>query len=328
MNYRRFGNTELMVSQVGFGCWAIGGGAKVGDVPIGWANTSDEDSMAAIKTALDIGINFFDTADFYGLGHSEELLGKVLAGQKAIIATKVGHRNLSGKIVLDYSYPYIVQACEKSLERLRVETIDYYQLHSARLQHLQQGECIEAMEKLKQDGKIRYWGLSLNTFQPAPEAQFLINNHLGDGLQLVLNLINRRAVSLLEPASRAGFGLIARMPLQFGLLTGKFSGGTKFENDDHRSFRLTEGVIEQATEVLDKYAWPSAVELGMSKTAFALNFILHYPAISTTIPGMKNVHQVRINTEDIRSIDPAVIERLSASNTTFETLLEEIEKLG
>src|SRR5215212_5517509 len=141
MEYRKFGNTDLNVSQVGFGAWAIGGEAIVGGIPIGWGPADDQVSVDAIHAALDAGINFFDTADFYGLGHSETLLGKLL-NKDSIIATKVGQRNVNDKIVLDYSREYVLRACEESLKRLKRDTIDYYQLHAARLPHLENGECI------------------------------------------------------------------------------------------------------------------------------------------------------------------------------------------
>src|SRR5215207_8964298 len=143
MQYRKFGNTELSVSEIGFGAWAIGGNIKVGHVPIGWGKTDDAISAEAIQAAVDAGINFFDTADFYGLGHSETLLGGVVGKNKNILlATKVGHRNIEEKIVLDYSKAHILNACTESLRRLKRDSIDYYQLHSARLSHLEQGECI------------------------------------------------------------------------------------------------------------------------------------------------------------------------------------------
>ena len=167
MIYRKFGGTNLMVSEIGFGAWAIGGNAMVGDTPIGWGKADDAMSVAAIHKAMDCGINFFDTADFYGLGHSEDLLGKQLGSNKEmIIATKVGHRNVMETIQLDYSKEYIMAACEASLKRLKRDYIDYYQLHSARMQHFEKEKCVEAMEVLVQQGKIRYWGLSLNTFYP------------------------------------------------------------------------------------------------------------------------------------------------------------------
>ena len=139
MKYRKFGNTDLEVSEVGFGAWALGGNAMIGETAIGWGPADDETSVKAIHAALDAGINFFDTADIYGLGHSEDLLGKTLAGRPdVIIATKVGNVARDEKFTVDYDAAYIIEACEKSLQRLRRDTIDYYQLHTARLSHLQE----------------------------------------------------------------------------------------------------------------------------------------------------------------------------------------------
>src|SRR3978361_422191 len=126
MQFRKFGNTELTVSEIGFGAWAIGGNAVVGKTPIGWGKSDDSVSVSAIRKALDVGINFFDTADFYGLGHSEILLGKELRNNKEIIiATKVGHRVVDNAIQLDYSKEYILEACDESLRRLKRNEIDY-----------------------------------------------------------------------------------------------------------------------------------------------------------------------------------------------------------
>jgi aryl-alcohol dehydrogenase-like predicted oxidoreductase len=126
MQYRKFGRTDLEVSEIGFGAWAIGGEAIVGGMPIGWGPADDQVSTKAIQAAVEEGINFFDTADFYGLGHSEELLGKVLAEfPDMIIATKVGQRNIDNAIAIDYSREYIIEACEASLRRLKRESIDY-----------------------------------------------------------------------------------------------------------------------------------------------------------------------------------------------------------
>ena len=227
MEYRKFGRTDLLVSEIGFGGWVIGGPAMAGEVPIGWGATDQRMSEEALKTALDRGVNFFDTADFYGLGHSEALMGNVLSNQEeALIATKVGHRLAKDQsIYLDYSADYIMDACERSLRRLKREHIDYYQLHAAKLDHLKQGDCLEAMEKLKSEGKIRYWGLSVNTFHPEKEGDYLIDLQAGDGLQCVLNIINQKSLPLIRRAAEAGYGIIARMPLQFGLLTGKQQPG-------------------------------------------------------------------------------------------------------
>lgn len=319
----------MRVSEIGFGAWAIGGAAAVGGVPIGWGNADDATSTKAVYSALDAGINFFDTADFYGLGHSERLLGETIGGNKEIIiATKVGHRSIDEKIVLDYSKEYIVNACEESLKRLKREAIDYYQLHSARLAHLQEGECIEAMERLKQQGKIRYWGLSLNTFYPQPEADYLIDKNLGDGFQLVFNLINQRATEVMKKAAANGYGLIARMPLQFGLLTGKFSSASTFEKDDHRSFRLSKEIMEKALALLEEKVWPIAAKETASKTSLALNFILSFKEISTEIPGIRTPEQVQSNTEGIQTLsdeDKALLQSLARE---WEPIVGMMEQRG
>jgi len=329
MNYRLFGKTDLRVSEIGFGAWAIGGGAKVGDVPIGWGDADDTVSTKAIYSALDAGINFFDTADFYGLGHSEALLGETIGENKdIIIATKVGHRNIDEKIVLDYSKEYIVEACEKSLKRLKRDCVDYYQLHSARLAQFQSGECIEAMEALKQQGKIRYWGLSLNTFHPQAEADYLMEKNYGDGFQLVFNVINQRALTTIEKAAAKGYGIIARMPLQFGLLTGKFSSSTKFEKDDHRSFRLTQEILQKAAAILEEKVWPISQKDGLSKTSLALNYILSFTEISTVIPGIRTAEQVQSNTEGLKQLSVDDKTFLQSLASDWESIVQLMEQRG
>lgn len=302
MNYRTLGKTGLKVSEIGFGAWAIGGPAMAGDIPIGWGDVKVEESIRAISKARELGINFFDTADFYGLGHSEVLLGKVLKPfwNEIILATKVGHELLSdGTINLNYSKNYIIEACERSLKRLQKDVIDVYQLHSARMIHLEQGECIEAMEKLQQDGKIRYWGISLNTFQPDGEAEFFFEHNIGHTFQVVFNIINQVAYeNVLKKAAENNYGIIARMPLQFGLLTGKFSKETRFDKNDHRSFRLTPDILELASDKL-VLVWEIAENYRVSKTNFALSFIINHREVSTVIPGIKTVRQAEENSQDI-----------------------------
>lgn len=329
MNYRKFGKTDLLVSEIGFGAWAIGGAASVGNVPIGWGDADDNASTKAIYSALDAGINFFDTADFYGLGHSESLLGETVgANTNVVIATKAGHRAVDEKIVLDYSKGHIINACEQSLKRLKRDRIDYYQLHSARVNHLQNGECIEAMEMLKQQGKIRYWGLSLNTFHPQPEADYLMERNLGNGFQLVFNIINQRAIETVKNAAAKGYGLIARMPLQFGLLTGKFSSSASFQKDDHRSFRLSPEIMERSLELLREKVWPIAAKEGASKGSLALNFILSFAEISTVIPGIRTAEQVQANTENIRTLSAEDKSFLQSLATEWAPVVQLMEQRG
>ena len=330
MKYRAFGQTDLTVSETGFGAWAIGGAAIVGTTPIGWGRTSDSDSVLAIRKARDLGINFFDTADFYGLGHSETLLGKETgSSRECIIATKVGHRNINESIVFDYSKEYIIEACNSSLRRLKRNEIDFYQLHTARMAHLENGECIAAMQLLQQQGKIRYWGLSLNTFEPAPEAEFLLQHKLGNGFQLVFNLVNQLALPLLEPAATGGMGIIARMPLQFGLLTGNIKPESVFEPTDHRSFRLTPGVIQQVVQTLETKVWGLCRKYECSATTLALSFILAHPQISVVIPGMRNPEQVVQNTVTPVLLEPADVQLLQQLfETDWKQVVAEFKKLG
>ena len=303
MNYRKFGNTDLTISEIGFGAWGIGGPAMVGDLAIGWGDVNDETSIKALKKSFDLGINFFDTADFYGFGHSEELIGKVFGNRDdVIIATKVGHRVENENIILDYTKAHIIKSCDESLKRLKREQIDFYQLHSAKLEHLIDGQCIEAMLDLQQKGKIKYWGISLNTFNPYPEAEFLIDKNLAQGFQLVLNIINQRSLKLIKLASEKGYGIIARIPLQFGLLTGKFKKGTRFDKNDHRHFRLPPQFLVELIDALDD-VWRISEKYNVDKTTFALSFIMNHPGVSTVIPGIKTPEQAEKNTKSLIKID-------------------------
>jgi aryl-alcohol dehydrogenase-like predicted oxidoreductase len=323
MEYRVLGKTGIKVSLVGFGAWGIGGPAMAGDVPIGWGSIDDTESEKAVLRALDFGINFFDTADFYGLGHSEEILGKLLKGKDVVIATKVGHRLLDDDSILtDYSKKYILEACEKSLKRLQRDTIDVYQLHSARIEHLKNGECNEAMEQLKSEGKIRHWGISLNTFEPEPETEFFVKNNIGSTFQAVLNIINQKALAKVFPqAAEHNYGIIARMPLQFGLLTGKFNYETHFEKNDHRSFRLNAPVLHNSLDKL-KPVWEIQKKYNISKTSFAMSFIASHPEVSTIIPGIKTEQQAEENTKDIIKLDQEDMDKLHKMYTSdFEHLI-------
>lgn len=330
MRFRKFGKTDLVVSEIGFGAWAIGGNAMVGKTPIGWGKADDAASVAAIHKAMDCGINFFDTADFYGLGHSEILLGKQLRSNKEIIvASKVGHRNVAETIQLDYSKEYIMAACEASLQRLKRDTIDYYQLHSARMEHFEKERCVEAMEVLKKQGKIRYWGLSLNTFYPTLEATFMMEHTIGDGFQLVYNIINQRALSLMKKAKENGYGVIARMPLQFGLLTGKFASDKNFTADDHRSFRFNKEILNGSLKILEEQIWPLCNKYNISKTSLALSYILSYNAVSTVIPGIRTAQHAIDNTTGLVQLAPEDVLLIeNAFHTDFAAIVNLMEKQG
>lgn len=331
MNYRKFGNTDLTVSEIGFGAWAIGGSANVGGVEIGWGPSDDRESEKALLNALEAGINFIDTADFYGLGHSEELIGRVLGkNQEMLFATKVGQKvGKDGSIQIDYSKDYVIQACENSLRRLKREAIDFYQLHVARMSHLEAGDCIEAMELLKQQGKIRYWGSSLITFAPDPEAAFLMDAGKGSGFQLAFNLINQLGLSIIQEAGMNGYGIIARMPLQFGLLGGEMTAKTAFSKDDHRSNRLTSEIIEEVNGILHRYVLPLAENYETSLSALALSFILGFDKVSTVIPGIRTAKQVEQNTKGLVRLSEADHQFLQdLFELEWATILEKIRSRG
>jgi aryl-alcohol dehydrogenase-like predicted oxidoreductase len=319
----------LQVSEIGFGAWAIGGGAMIGNVSIGWGDADDKTSKQAIHAAIDAGINFFDTADIYGLGHSEKILGETIGKRKdIIIASKVGNVSRNNEFTIDYSKQHIFTACDQGLKRLNRDVIDYYQLHSARLQHLQQGDCIEAMNELQEKGKIRYWGLSINTFDPLPEPGYMIENKIGNGFQLVLNILNQKAISILKKANDNGFGVIARMPLQFGLLTGKFNSGSSFPINDHRYKRLTAKVIDQVNNAIAP-VWNLCEKYKTTKTQLALSYVLSYPEVSTAIPGIRTTQHVEQNTKGLVQLekqDLELIENLGA--TDFLPVMELIRQQG
>src|SRR2546430_7186633 len=166
MQYRDLGRTGIRVSAIGFGAWAIGGAAGASGTPLGWGRTSDDESLAAIRRARDLGVTFFDTADSYGFGRSESLLGIVLSRRRneVVIATKVGIvRTDAGEMRKDFSRQHIFLAVDGSLKRLRTDYIDLYQVHNPTIEELEREEIQEAMEMLQDAGKVRFWGVSVTT---------------------------------------------------------------------------------------------------------------------------------------------------------------------
>jgi aryl-alcohol dehydrogenase-like predicted oxidoreductase len=193
---------------------------------------------------------------------------------------------------------------------------------------LQQGECIEAMQQLQQEGKIRYWGLSLNTFYPDAEGDYLLENGAGNGFQVVLNILNQKGLGLIKKAAAKGYGIIARMPLQFGLLTGKFNEQKTFEANDHRSKRLTKDVIQNSLTALEP-VWALCEKYKITKTALALSYILSYDEVSTVIPGIRTPEQVESNTTGIVKLDEEDKQFIESLNQkSFESLLKLIESKG
>jgi aryl-alcohol dehydrogenase-like predicted oxidoreductase len=295
MQYRELGKTGIKVSAVGFGAWAIGGPSEASGAPLGWGRTTDEESLAAIRRARDLGVTFFDTADSYGFGRSESLLGIVLSRkrQDVVIATKVGVvRTSSGELKKDFSKQHIFVAVDGSLKRLRTDYIDVYQVHNPTIDDLRREDIQDAMERLQDAGKIRFWGVSV--FNPEDGLE-VVRQSWGHVLQVLYNILNQAPAQELFPAAKEkGYGIIARVPLASGLLTGKFRNDTIFPADDIRQNFLTPRRLQEALGRVDEV---KSIIGGTARTLIegALRFVLANDAVATAIPGAKNIHQVENN---------------------------------
>ena len=311
MQYRILGRTGIRVSEIGFGAWAIGGTAEASGMPLGWGGASDDDSLAAIRRARDLGVNFFDTADSYGFGRSESLLGIVLSRrrQDVVIATKVGVvRSSNGELRKDFSQQHIFHAVDGSLKRLRSDYIDVFQLHNPTLADLRRGDIQEAMEVLQDAGKIRFWGVSISTVDEGLE---IVKNGWGHVLQVLYNVLNQApAAELFPAAAQRGFGVIARVPLASGLLTGKYREGAVFPSDDVRQSFLTQRRLAEVTPRVDEVR---AIIGGAARNVAegALRFVLANDAVSTVIPGARTARQVESNVAASEAkLPPDVVEKL------------------
>lgn len=301
MRYEQLGQRGPRVSTIGFGAWAIGG--------MDWGKTDDRESVRALHQALDLGTTLLDTADVYGRGHSERLIASVLAERSrddVVIATKAGNDFYNatdgddrgyGPIRQNYDRDYIISAAEKSLDRLGVETIDILQLHSGDLDQIERDDPWEALDTLKRQGKIRHAGWSIQSFQETAQAHILDRHKdLLDVIQVRYNLLEREAERVLFPkALEYGIGVIVRIPLLFGVLTGKFSRESRFGKDDHRRMNLAPEKLESHLAKLENLA-PVFSSFGDQTMAqVSLRFCLSHPACQTAIPGAKTGDQVRDN---------------------------------
>lgn len=309
MRYRRLGRTELQVSEIGFGAWAIGGN-KHGH---SYGPTDHVESLQAIVQALDMGCTFFDTADIYGHGLSEKLLGQALQKRRAdcVIATKVGNDFYHGPVHKNFDADYIRFAVEKSLERLRTDYIDLYQLHNPPLMMLQRGEHYDILDELKQAGKIRYYGVSVHD---AYEGEMAIHTGKPDAIQVVFNLLRQDAREELLPLAQANdIGLIAREPLANGILTGKYTTETIFTDDDFRSVWPREYFLMQL-QLAEKFrAFERPGHRTLTQTA--LRFVLDEASVSVVIPGMKTPAQARENlaVSDVPALSEAEHQAITAA---------------
>lgn len=294
MNYRQLGNTELRISEVSFGTWGVGGD---------WGHSSDSEALNGLARAMEQGVNFFDTADVYGAGHAEELLAKATRGKEDTvhIATKFCR---AGDIhdPKTYSEEQVRAYCEASLRRLKRERIDLYQIHCPPPAILHDGQVFSVLDKLKDEGKIRHYGVSVESVE---EGLFCLGVPGVKALQVIFNLFRQKpGEELLPRAESAGVGILARLPLASGLLTGKFSKDTTFAADDHRSFNANgehfnvgetfAGLpFEKGVQLAEQLRWIAEGRGDMARAS--MRWILDQPGVSCVIPGFKNAGQVDDN---------------------------------
>ena len=301
MQYTKLGRRGPKVSTIGFGAWAIGG--------MNWGKTDDAVSKRALQKALDLGVTLIDTADVYGFGHSEKLIAEVLQERgkgEVIIATKAGNDFYNagkeddtgyGAIKQTYTKEYILFAAEQSLKRLQVEALDILQLHSPDLEKLERDEPWEALAQLKKEGKIKHAGFSIQSFKETEQAHLLDRHHeLIDCIQVRYNLLEREAEKVLFPkAQEYGIGVIVRIPILFGFLTGKFNRDSRFSGDDHRLMNLSPEKLELYLQQLDRLQPLYQRFPDRSMAQVSLRAAISHPACHTAIPGAKTPEQVREN---------------------------------
>lgn len=305
MEYRKLGNTGLEVSAVSFGTWAIGGS---------WGDVDESTALDALARAIDAGVNFFDTADVYGDGRAERLLALATRGREDAIhiATKFCRKG-DVRDPQTYSAKSVREYCEGSLRRLERETIDLYQVHCPPREIIEQGDVFRVLDELKQEGKIRHYGVSVETVE---EGMLAIRHPGVAALQVIFNVFRQKPAAELFPHTSAkGVGILVRLPLASGLLTGKFTAGDTFAKDDHRHFNR-DGQAFNVGETFAGLPFAKGVELadrlrpiaeGRGSMARAsMRWILDDERVSCVIPGFKNAAQIDDNlaAQDVRPFTP------------------------
>jgi aryl-alcohol dehydrogenase-like predicted oxidoreductase len=294
MRYRKLGRTNLEVSEIGYGAWGIGGKQ--------WLGASDDESLRALRRAVELGLNFIDTALAYGDGHSERLVGQVLreAKTRVYVATKVPPKNRLWParpgigIQEVFPYDYILRSTEESLRNLGVETIDLQQLHVWNPEWIESEIWRRAFEDLKRSGKVRFVGVSINDHQP-DSALELIRTGLVDTVQVIYNIFDQTPERNLFPlCMEQNIGVIARVPFDEGSLTGAVTETTSFEPDDFRAYYFRGDRKKQVAERVAALRRDLADVEG-TLPEIALRFCLSHPAVSTVIPGMRKVRNVEAN---------------------------------
>lgn len=298
MLVRPFGKTGWRLAPVGLGCWQFGGAVTLDGKPDGWPGANDAESISTVQRALDLGVNFFDTADQYGWGRSEEVLGRALKERgerdRLHIATKVGYwHDAEGHRTFNESRDYILRACEASLRRLQTTYIDLYQCHLGKTERWQ--EFLDAFETLQREGKIRFFGISSNDF--AAIQRFNERRNL-TAVQVNYSLLDRHAEAEILPYCRErGIAVIARGVLARGILSGKYNSQSIFPPDDIR-FNWTNGEnraqYERHIAIVQRLE-PLARKNGFLSSQLAIKFVLNHVGVSLAIVGAKNRHQLEDN---------------------------------
>lgn len=294
MKYRTLGRTGWKISEVSFGAWAIGGA---------WGPVEDNESLAALHKAIDMGVNFFDTADVYGDGRSERLLAELRKKykQKIYITTKAGRR-LDPHTAAGYNRKNLTSFVERSLKNLDTDAIDLLQLHCPPTEVYYMPEVFGIVDDMVKAGKIRYYGVSVEKVEEALKA---IEYPNVQSVQIIFNMFRHRPSELfLEQAKKRKVGIIARVPLASGMLTGKLKANTDFAPDDHRKFNRrgeafdrgeTFSGVDYDTGLKAVKKLKAICSSGMTMAQFALLWILMFDAVTCTIPGAKRPAQAQEN---------------------------------
>ena len=294
MNYRELGRTGWKVSTISFGAWAIGNA---------WGKVDADESLQALHRAVDLGVNFFDTADVCGDGHSERLLAQLRRerSEEIIIATKAGRR-LDPHVDAGYNRENLTAFVDRSLRNLETDRLDLLQLHCPPIESLYRPELFGALEELVQVGKIRYYGVSVQRVEEALKAIEFPNVQT---IQIIFNIFRQRPADLFfKEAARRKVGILARVPLSSGMLTGKMKSTSTFASDDHRNFNRHGEAFDRGETFsgVDYETGLAAVEelrnllpVGMTMSQFALRWILMFDAVTCAIPGAKRPSQVEEN---------------------------------
>ena len=308
MVYNSFGKTDLKVSDVGFGAWAIGG--------LGWgAKPDDENAVAALKKAWDSGVNFYDTCDAYGNGHSEELMGTFFKGmrQQAIIVTKGGTNYRVPERSKNFTHDYLMMCLDESLQRLQTDYVDVYLLHVPSAQWQDQEKVFETLKEMKASGKTRYVGLAMWGAQDTLHAFETDTERVIDVLECPFNILNKSNLEVVKIAKERQIGVLTSEPLAGGILTGKYGSDTVFPDDDHRKGFWTAERFESIREDM-KVIEACMQETGMTMAQLALAYNLSYPGIESVIPGGKNAMQVEgnVSASGMR-LSSEMVDRLTAT---------------